>query len=420
MKALQRLFEISWRNVFRNKRRSLLTLLILVLGSSGLILVGGFFENLLEGHREQFIHSQTGHLQVNRAGYFQKGASAPLDYLLADVGRLRSEIEAEPGVKFTVPRLKFGGMASTEETSIAVLVVGTEARAERRMGAVKAANVDHGSTRIVAGRDLDPSDGLGVLLGKGLAEALGVGVGDGFTFLTTRRAGAIEGGQMRVRGIFETIAKDFDDHAVKMNLEAAQQLLGAPDQVHSLLVLLDETSRTVPVRDRLQGGFQAAGRGLETLTWEEQGLFYRQSKDILARIYAVIQLIIGVIFLFSIANTVNMALFERIREFGTMMAMGNGRGTVFLTIFAESLILGILGSAGGIAAGLGLAQVVSAIGIEMPPPPQSSSGYFAMISVTWPLIRETAAISLAATALSALWPAFRATRFRIVQALGYV
>ncbi|KAB2838780.1 ABC transporter permease [bacterium] len=420
MTGLKRLLQISWRNVFRNKRRSFLTLMILVLGCTGLILVGGFFQNLMEGYREQFIHSQTGHLQVNRAGYFKMGASAPLDYLMPDAESVRRQVEAFPGVNYTVPRLKFGGMASTENASVAVLAVGTDAVAERKMGSAKAGNVEHSSTRIVAGQDLDPSDGEGVLLGKGLAEALNVGVGDRLTFLTTRKAGAIDGAEMRVRGVFETIAKDFDDRAMKMNLATGQRLLDAPDQIHSFLVLLDDTALTEATQDLLGHQFLRDKKSLEVLTWEEQGLFYRQSKEMLLRIYSIIQLIICVIFVFSIANTINMALFERIREFGTMMAIGNGRATIFMTIFLEAAILGALGSLLGMAMGVGLAHVISAIGIEMPPPPQSSTGYFAMITVNRELIFQTFALSMLATVISSILPAYRASRFRIVHALGYV
>ncbi|MBZ0090381.1 MAG: FtsX-like permease family protein, partial [Thermoanaerobaculia bacterium] len=131
-------------------------------------------------------------------------------------------------------------------------------------------------------------------------------------------------------------------------------------------------------------------------------------------------LIICVIFVFSIANTINMALFERIREFGTMMAIGNGRATIFMTIFLEAAILGALGPLLGMAMGVGLAHVISAIGIEVPPPPQSSTGYFAMITVNRELIFQTFALSMLATVISSILPAYRASRFRIVHALGYV
>src|SRR5262245_42147606 len=101
MPVVSKLLQISWRNVFRNKRRSYLTLAILVIGSAGLILIGGFFDNVLTGFREQFIHSQTGHLQIARKDYFTKGVTAPLDYLVTDVGSLEHEVESLPHVLFT-------------------------------------------------------------------------------------------------------------------------------------------------------------------------------------------------------------------------------------------------------------------------------------------------------------------------------
>src|SRR5262249_27660555 len=152
----------------------------------GLILVGGFFENLMEGYREQFIHSQTGHLQINVRDYYKKGAAAPFDYLMTNAKGVAREIEALPHVEFTVPRLKFGGMASTDKTSVAVLAVGTDAHLEQQMGKTQGCNTNRPSTNIILGHDLDPNDPNGVLLGEGLAEALGVKVGDMITFITTR------------------------------------------------------------------------------------------------------------------------------------------------------------------------------------------------------------------------------------------
>ncbi|MFO1518862.1 MAG: ABC transporter permease, partial [bacterium] len=210
MATLKRLFKISWRNVFRNKRRSLLTLSILTMGCTGLILVGGFFDNIMEGFREQFIHSQSGHLQVSRTDYFEKGATAPFDYLLKDVSALQRQVEGLPHVLYTVPRLKFSGMASSDKTSVAALVLGADPEREYKMGRHQALNTKADSLHVVEGKNLDASDPYGAVLGKGLMKALGLKVGDTFNFITTREAGAIDGMEFHVRGAFETIVKDFD------------------------------------------------------------------------------------------------------------------------------------------------------------------------------------------------------------------
>src|SRR3990172_13167339 len=129
-----KLLIISWRNLFRHPRRSVLTLFILIIGSTGLILVGGFFNNLLDGFREVFIHSQTGHLQMSVAGYGEKGESDPFKFLIADVAGLEKEIQSSPLVAYTVPRLKFGGMASSENASVPVIALGVDPLREREMG----------------------------------------------------------------------------------------------------------------------------------------------------------------------------------------------------------------------------------------------------------------------------------------------
>ena len=420
MKRINFLFRISMRNVFRNKRRTLLTLTILAMGSVGLILVGGFFDNIMGGLREQFIHSQTGHIQFNARGYYKKGAAAPLDYLMKDVSGIQREIEANPHVTLTVPRLKFGGMASSENTSIPVMALGVDPDRERRMGNYQYRDALQPSINITAGRDLDAADDEGVIVGKGLLEALGLKVGDPLNFITTRGGGAIDGSRFYVRGTFETTMKDFDDHTMKMGLASAQGILGVSGEVHSLLVLLDATESTDSVRAALDARLAAKGFPLESITWHEQGRFYRQAKALLDKIYQVITLIISVVFFFSIANTVNMSLFERMREFGTMMAVGNSRTSIFSTIFLETSLIGILGAVGGIALGSGIAVLVSSIGIEMPPPPQGGNGYYAMIALSPPLLIATFVTAAVSTLLSSIVPGYRVCHLRVVEALGYV
>jgi len=420
MRQIKTLLSIAWRNVFRNRRRTLLTLSILAIGCVGLVLIGGYFDNVLEGMREQMIHSQYGHLQVNASGYYQKGVTAPYDYLIRDVARAEAEIEKTPHVLFTVPRLKISGMASSETTTVAVVALGTDHIRETRMGSAKALNVTIPSIHILEGRDLDESDPYGVLVGKGLLKSLGLKLGDTINFLTTREAGALDGAPFRVRGVFETIVKDADDRSMKVNLGVLQKIAGVPNQLHTLMVVLDDTKNVDEVKSDLSRRLQAARLPLETLTWNEVDTVYRQYDALHQKICLIVQMIICVVFFFSVANTVNMALMERIREFGTMMAIGNGRGSVFGMIFMEVFLFAVVGSLIGVLAGCVVARIVSSIGIEMPPPPLGTNSYTAMITLSWPLLIQSYFISMISTLLSGILPAYRGCHFRIIEALGYV
>jgi putative ABC transport system permease protein len=386
-----------------------------------MILVGGFFDNNIEGFREAFIHSQTGHLQVNVAGYYEKGVRDPFRYLLKNVSHIQGEIESQRDVSLTVPRLKFSGILSSEKSSIAVVALGVDPMKETRMGtSYIISNSKNPSVKIVAGEDLDPSDPDGVILGQGLLKALNLKVGDSVSFITTREWGSIDGAEFHVRGVFETIMKDFDDRVMKVNLPVAQKILDVPNQVHSLLVILRDTLQTDRTQEILESQFRHENLNLEVVSWERQGRYYFQSKALLSKIYGVIQLIICVIFFLSIANTFNMVILERMREFGTMMALGNGRGTIFAVIVLECLCLGLVGSVLGILVGSGVAEVVSSIGIQMPPPPQGTSPYVAMVTLSPGLLFQTFLISLLSCGLASLMPGYRASHFRIIEALKFV
>jgi len=419
MRKFTMLLMIAWRNIFRNKRRALLTLSILVLGCSGLVVVGGFFQNMIEGFGEVFIHSQTGHIQINAKGYHLHGTRAPLDFLIENDKPIREILSENPRVSYAVPRLKLQGMASTGETGIAVLALGVDPLLEKRMGQFQTSHRNVASTNIVEGSDLDASDPYGVVVGRGLLQSLGLKVGDSLNFLTARKAGALDGAELRVRGVFETFIKDFDDRSMKMNLKTAQDILGLPNQIHSLLVILEDTADTETAKAELEGALKGSGVAAELFTWVEQGQYYRQSKDLLRQIYMTIQLIMCTIFFFSVANTTNMILSERMREFGTMMAMGNGRGVIFGMIFLETSILGLLGSGLGLLFATGVGYLLSAVGIPMQPP-QASGVYICTISLSPEIYLQTFAISMGSTLLSSLIPGYRAAHFKIIHALGYV
>jgi putative ABC transport system permease protein len=207
---------------------------------------------------------------------------------------------------------------------------------------------------------------------------------------------------------------------MKLNLESAQNPLNIPNQVHNFLVVIDKTENTHLVKAELTKLLQGKNLNLELITWEEQGSFYRQAKALFEKIYTTIQFIFCIIFFFSIANTINMSLFERMREFGTMMAIGNSRAIIFSVIFLEALVLGLAGALLGVGFGVIVAKIISAIGIEMPPPPMGSNSYYAMIAIHLNLLVKSFLVAFISTLFSAIIPGYRASHFKIVHALGYV
>jgi putative ABC transport system permease protein len=158
-------------------------------------------------------------------------------------------------------------------------------------------------------------------------------------------------------------------------------------------------------------------RELEVKTWIQLNDFYEKVVRLYERQLGVLQLILLVMVVLTIANTVNMSVFERLGEFGTMRSLGNRSNYVARLILTENLLLGLLGSALGVLIGLLLAAVVSAIGIPMPPPPNANVAYTARIQVNLENVLMACLIGVVAPPLAALWPARRVSRTSIVDAL---
>jgi putative ABC transport system permease protein len=157
--------------------------------------------------------------------------------------------------------------------------------------------------------------------------------------------------------------------------------------------------------------------GLEVRTWVELNDFYEKTIALYDQQFGFLQLIILGMVLLSVANSVNMSVFERVGEFGTMVALGNRTGHVRRLILAETAMLGVIGSVIGVALGIGLAAAISAIGIPMPPPPNANLGYTGFIRVVPGVLALAFAVGFAATLLAAVLPAMRVSRMPVVDAL---
>jgi putative ABC transport system permease protein len=159
--------------------------------------------------------------------------------------------------------------------------------------------------------------------------------------------------------------------------------------------------------------------GYEIVGWNELSDFYEKTVELYDRQFGVLRLIILIMVLLSVVNSVNMTLFERTREFGTMLAVGNRSDTVFKLIMLESLCLGTLGALIGMALGCLAALGISAIGIPMPPPPNANLGYTALIRLESASVLTAGAIGFVAAVLATIMPARKASQLDIVEALRH-
>lgn len=398
------MIKLALRNIFRHTVRTSLTLCAIMFGVIALILSGGFIEDIFIQLREATIHSQLGHIQVNKTGYSEFGRRNPDAYLISDPATTAKSLEELPALKEILQRLQFSGLISNGNAESPIVGEGVEAAKEARLGTFM---------RIVEGRNLNDDDAYGVLVGQGVAGALQIAPGSFITLTTNTLDGSLNSLEFEVIGVFQTFSKDYDDRAIRITLDAAQELLST-DKIHTMVFHLEAASATDGFADQLRNKL---GAEFEILTWLQIADFYRSTVALYKRQFAVLQLVILIMVLLGVANSINMAIFERTGEFGTQMAVGDPRKRLFRQIMVESAVLGVIGSVLGVLFGAGLAWGISQIGIPMPPPPNSNTGYTALIQIVPLVLITSGVVGFVASVVAAIGPARRSSRLPIVDAL---
>lgn len=399
------MINLALRNVIRKKTHTALTLAAVICGVTGLILAGGWINDIFTQLGEALIHSQSGHLQVYRQGFYAAGSRSPEKYLIENSKEVTKRIAGAREVDTVMARLNFSGLLNNGRSDMPVVGEGVEPDKEARLGSF---------VLITKGRRLTSKDTFGIEVGQGLANALKLSPGDSVNIVANTLEGALNNLEFEVVGTFQSFSSDYDARAIKIPLAAAQELI-ATKGVNALVISLKNTSDTDRIHREFKNWMTAAN--LEVKTWVELNDFYEKTVDLYRRQFGVLQLIILFMVLLGVANSVNMSVFERVGEFGTMMSLGNQSGQVFRLILTESVLLGLMGSIIGVALGVMLALGISAVGIPMPPPPNANIGYTARIQVIPAVVLLAFIIGLTATVLAAILPARRVSRTPIVDAL---
>ena len=398
------MLKLAFRNIIRQRARAGLTLAAIALGVASLILSGGFVADILKQLRETTIRSQLGHLQIYKQGQYASGGHHPFDYLIENGDVVTQALAALPGVAVYGRRLGFSGLLSNGRAELPIHGQGVEPGPESRIGS---------AFSILEGHQLGARDSFGMVVGEGLANAMKLRVGDAVNVVLSTREGATNTLDFTIVGIFRSLSKEYDAHAVRVSLRAAQDLT-AVSSVDAFVVLLTDTAQTEAARAALE---RRLPPGFEVKTWQELADFYNNTAALYRREFGFLQGIILVMVLLSVANSVNMTLHERIPEFGIIRALGGTRRHVFTLAVTEVALLGTIGAVIGVVAGIMIALIVSAIGIPMAPPPNSESGFSAGIEIVPMVVATALALGLLASVCASLLPASHLSRIALVDAL---
>lgn len=462
--------SLAWRNLLRNRRRSLMTLVAMVLGLIAVLLFGGYIRDINYSLQTNFVTS-TGHLQLQHRDYARLGSGNPAAYGIERYERiidvLRQDSVLAPMVVVVTPSLQFGAIAGNYAASVSrtVYVVGLVVDDQNRMREWN----DYGQ-RNLSSRNLSlsgtPSDTA--VIGTGVArvlqlcgplsvrdcapaspreEAPGAALPDDIAALANAGNAPAAGTSAQQRPRVEILAtnsrgapnvaavnvlaaefqgvKEIDDVYVAMHLSQAQKLVfgSAPPQVTAIALQLRHTAQIPAARQRLEELLKAtfADEPLVVFDYETLNPFYGQTLAMFAAIFGFISILMGSIVLFTVSNTMSMAVVERTSEIGTLRAIGLKRSGIRTMFVSEGIVLGCVGAVLGIGAALLLAWVINQLGLTWTPPGRIEPVPLAvrLAGEHWMMIGSAIGLIVVA-ALSAIVPAARAARMNIVDALRHV
>lgn len=401
-------FKIALRNVFRNQRRTLLSLGIVALGVSILSLVIGFVSESLRATKVELTR-EIGAFQIGSALMFDDKAEG-FEYLISPLtlAQIGAILDARPQVLAYAYQLTFGGIIGTQRSS-----TGLVAR-----GLVPGNAIEDYSSLIESGQPLNQDDTPQILIGRQLAQTLDVKPGDWINLATGTVSGAFKAASAQVVGTFRYNNSQLEDQLGLVPLSFAQKVLRT-DGVERVIVQLHDLDQAQTVAEQVEQALAQAGIQLEVRTWQELTTFYESIEQFWSVFSGFTVMGVFVLAFFSVFEVLTMSFLERAREVGTIRAVGTQRHQVFWTFLLEGALLGTLGGGLGLALGAALSFAINASGVGWQPPgaidPVPLQIGVGVDSFTLPFF--TAVVS---TLLGTLYPALKNARLNIVKALNYV
>ena len=404
-----RWLRFALRNVWRNRRRAAVTIIITAVGVAGILVSGGFALYTYDSLKEMAARDN-GHIILAHHDFFDQQEDKPMQFGLRGYARYRKELLRSGKVHAVLPGLDFGGLISNGDNSTVFVGKGI-ARGEFR---VKGPFLKILQGHVLSSRqkkDADPQ----VMIGEGLARALNAKPGDSLTLLANTVEGSLNAVDVIVQGVFNSGVPEIDKRQMLMNITQAQALLQT-DKVSYLSVYLYHTGDTSMIARQLHRQFPE----LVLHTWRDTAFYYEAVKGLYNRIFGLLGIVILLMVLFSVTNTLSMSVAERTREIGALRAMGTLPREVVRNFTLESLVMAVFGIVIGMSIAVGVSLFFYIMDFQMPPPPARSQTYPLVVYIHLPLYLVTAACVLAMSLIAAWWVARKAARKPIVEALAHV
>ncbi len=339
-----RLILMAWRNIWRNKRRTLITVASIFFG----VLLSAYMTSMQEGSYDKMVEIvvkfYSGYMQVHNEDYWEnKSINNSFDYDQT----LVDQIKKHPEIDFVIPRLESFGLASTGELTRGSAIFGIVPDIETQLTGI--------ADKIVSGSYLQPTD-EGVVIGDGLAKYLRLSLNDTLVIITQGYHGVSAAGKFPVHGIIKHVSPELNKSIIYMELKTCQSFLGAENKLTSLVVNVADNDIMKRTMKKLKSEIQSP---YSVMSWEEMQPEVVQQIESDRAGGVIMKAILYIVIAFGIFGTIMMMIAERRREFGVMISIGMQKRKLSVILFFETLFIGLLGILSGIAVSLPLLFIQS-------------------------------------------------------------
>ena len=403
--------QLAWRNIWRNKRRTAIILTAVVIGIWSMILLGSLMRGIAVGMIKNGISTLTGHIQIHHRGYQTDPA---IENSIADPREVENVLRKTlPSDARWSPRVRVNAVASNARHSSGVTLVGIDPVSEARISFIGAA--------IVQGRYLDADDKNGILVGEALLEKFDTRLGRKLVLMSQDTNREIASRAFRIVGTFSAEMDATEKQFVFATRQASQSMLMMKDSISEISILFPDQPDNSGVYDALKAALPS--QQFEVHTWRELLPFQMAYLKILDGFMWIWYLVVFVAMGFGIVNTTLMAVFERMREFGLLKALGMKPWWILREVLTESFLLLITGMAVGNVLGFLCIFALSGSGIDLSAL-AAGAEYAGMTRIIYPAIASkdilmSNMIVLVLGILVSAYPAFKAARITPVEALAH-
>ena len=341
---------ISWRNVWRNKVRSFVVIISIALGLWAGIFIMAFSWGLYEKHIDKAIHSQISHIQLHNKNFSEEQS---IEYFISDIDEKTKKIKEVNNVKGVTARTIVSGMASSTNAGINVQINGIEPDEENEVTELK--------RRVIEGAYFEGIKRNPVLIGQKLAEKLKINLRNKIVLTFQNTDNEIMAGAFRVVGVYKSSNSSFDARNIYVRRTDVNRLLNFDNKAHEIAVLLENNNSLEQAKIDIAKQFP----DLLTQTWRELSPELRMMVDSFGQYMYIFITIILLALAFGIINTMLMAVLERTRELGMLMAIGMNKRKLFLMILLETIYLALIGGPFGVFIAWLSIQYLGNVGIDL-------------------------------------------------------